>query len=102
MAAADRGPHRFDAVLGDPVEARVGDLGDQAMTAQFGDQAAGSVRTPLDLCGVFGRKRVKLALEIAVAEAIDGELAGQQRCEQRDVFRSNRVESGDVPTGLAL
>lgn len=80
---------------------RVGDLGDQAMTAQFGDQTAGSVRAPLDLGGVFGRKRVKLALEIAVAKAICGELTGQQRCEQGDVFRGDRVESGDVLTGLA-
>jgi len=72
------------------------------MAAQFGDQAAGSMRTPLDFGGVIGRGRVKLALEIAVAEAIDGELAGQQRGEQSDVLRGDRVESGDMPTGLAL
>jgi len=52
--------------------------------------------------GSFGRERVKPALEIAVAEAIDGELASKQRGEQSDGLRGDRLESGDMPTGLAL
>jgi hypothetical protein len=60
------------------------------------------MRTTFGVDRVGRRGWVKLALEVPVAEAIEVELPGKQCLEETDVLRSDRVESGDVPTGLAL
>jgi hypothetical protein len=45
---------------------------------------------------------VKFALEVAIAETVEGELAGEQGLEEGDVFRGDGVEGRDVVTGFAL
>jgi len=60
------------------------------------------MRAALGLGGVGRVCGVKLVLEIAVAKAVDGELLGKQGFEESDILRSDRVEGGDMLTGLAL
>ena len=89
-------------MLGEAIETGVFDLGDQSMTAQFRDEAAGPMSAASGLVFVGGVGGVELGLEIAVAEAIDGELAGEQGLEEGDIFRTHWVEGGDMPTGFDL
>ena len=49
---------------------------------------------PLGIRGICGRGRVEFALEVPVAEPVDGEVAGQHRGEQRGGVRVDRVEGG--------
>jgi hypothetical protein len=49
--------------------------------------------------GICGRGRVEFALEVPVAEPVDGEVAGQHRGEQRGGVRMDRVEGGSVAIG---
>src|SRR3954453_12449983 len=54
---------------------------------------------PLGFRGIFGPGRVEFALEVPVAEPVDGEVAGQHRGEQRGGVRVDRVEGGDAGAG---
>ena len=60
------------------------------------------MRAALGLGGIGRVCRVKLVLKIAIAKAVDGELPGKQGFEESDILRSDRVEGGDMLTGLAL
>ena len=51
---------------------------------------------PLGIRDVCGRGRVEFALEVPVAEPVDGEVAGQHRGEQVGGVRVDRVEGGNV------
>ena len=51
---------------------------------------------PLGIRDVCGRGRVEFALEVPVAEPVDGEVAGQHRGEQVGGVRVDRVEGGNA------
>ena len=55
--------------------------------------------SPLGFRGILGRGRIEFALEVPVAEPVDGEVAGQHRDEQRGGVRVDRVEGGNVAIG---
>src|SRR5690348_2825473 len=93
LAEADGGPHGFDAAGGDAIEAGCSDLGDQAVSAQLGDQPGGLVGSASGLAVIRGRGVEELGLEVAVAEAGDGESAGQHGAEQPDGGRLDRIEA---------
>src|SRR3954462_14795175 len=84
LAEADGGPHGFDASGCDAVEAGFSNLGDQSVSAQFSDQTGGLVGSASGLPVIRGRGVEQLGLEVAVAEAGDGELAGEHGDEQQD------------------
>ena len=46
--------------------------------------------------GICGRGRVEFALQIPVAESVDGEVAGQHRGEEVGGVRMDRVEGSDT------
>src|SRR3954468_14042440 len=65
----------FDAAGGDAVQAGCADLGDQPVSPQFGDQTGSLVGSASGLPVIRGRGVEQLGLEVAVAEAGDGELS---------------------------
>ena len=52
--------------------------------------------SPLGFRSILGRGRIEFALEVPVAEPVDGEVAGQHRGEQVGRVRVDRVEGGDA------
>ena len=52
--------------------------------------------SPSGVRGICGRGRVEFALEVPVAEPVDGEVAGQHRGEQVGRVRVDRVEGGNA------
>jgi len=95
-AEAHRWPHGFDAASGEAIEAAVLDLGDQAVAAQFGDQAGCSMGSALGFRSIFGHGSVELGLEVPVAEPVDGKLSGKDRGEQRHGIALHRIERRDA------
>src|SRR3954468_581337 len=52
--------------------------------------------SPLGFRSILGRGRIEFALEVPVAEAVDGKVAGQHRGEEVDGVRVDRVEGSDT------
>src|SRR5918993_3399496 len=52
--------------------------------------------SPLGFRGILGRGRIEFALEVPVAEPVDGEVAGQHRGEEVGGVRMDRVEGSDT------
>src|SRR3954452_2459510 len=52
--------------------------------------------SPLGFRGILGRGRIEFSLEVPVAEAVDGKVAGQHRGEEVDGVRVDRVEGSDT------
>src|SRR3954452_23780362 len=67
--------------------------GPQPVSPQFGDQTGGLVGSASGLPVLRGRGVEQLGLEVAVAEAGDGELAGEHGDEQQDGVRVDRMEA---------
>ena len=53
--------------------------------------------SPLGFRGILGRGRIEFALEVPVAESVDGEVAGQHRGEEVGGVRMDRVGRGQKP-----
>src|SRR3954468_15546801 len=52
--------------------------------------------SPLGFRSILGRGRIEFALEVPVAEPVDGEVTGQHRGEEVDGVRMDRVEGSDT------
>ena len=52
--------------------------------------------SPLGFRGILGRGRIEFALEVPVAEPVDGKVAGQHRGEEVGGVRMDRVEGGNA------
>ena len=81
----EAGGHGLVAAAGGPVAPLVGDLGDEAVPAQLGDQAADALAAATGLCARAGGLGVEAAGEVAVAEADDRVLAGEDGAEEVEV-----------------
>ena len=54
LSESDGCPHGFGATGSEPVEPAVFDFGDEAMAAEFGDQARGTVGSAFGIRGIVG------------------------------------------------
>ena len=97
----DGGGHDSLAVGGDPVEAVVWDFGDEAVAAEFGELSADVGAAAFGLGGIGGRSVPEALLDVGVAEADDGVLAGHDGAEQGQVLVVDGVEAGVVSSPVA-
>ena len=84
------------AAWGDPVEASSANLGDEAVTAQFGDQSGCSGASSSAFVVVSGWPGVEAVDEVVVAEPDDRVASGEHGSEQGEVGWLERVEAGVV------
>ena len=81
----DGGGHDALAVAGDAVAASAGDLGDEAVAAEFDDESGDAFASSVGFVAVGGWSPVETVGDVDVAETADGVLAGQGGSEQGQV-----------------
>src|SRR5439155_25261885 len=94
------GAHGPLTVGGDAVETLFWHFGEQAVAAEFGDQAGDAGAAAAGFLLGSGRLGVEAAAEVAVAEADDRVLAGEDGVEERELGLAERVEAGVAPPPL--
>src|SRR5437660_4249698 len=72
VVESQRGGQYAIAVRSDSVEAGSGDLGDQAVAAEFGDEPGDPLAAAVGFFDVVGWSLVEAGLEVVVAEGDDG------------------------------
>ncbi len=92
-AGGNLGPYRV-AALGGAIATAAGELADEAVTTQLGDEAAGGSAATAGFGMVAGWLGVEVLGEIAVGEADDGVLAGEDGAEDSQVASGEGREGG--------
>jgi len=92
----ERGGEDTLAARRDPVEASSANLGDQAVTTQFGDQPRCSGASSSAFVVILRWRGVEAVDEVVVAEPDDRVSSRKHGSEQSEVGRLERVEAGVV------
>jgi hypothetical protein len=81
-------------VAGYSVETGSGDLGNEAVAAEFDDESGDAFASPVGLVGVGRWTSVEAQCEVAVFEAVDGVLPPDRTARKRVRSPAEGVEPG--------